>query len=620
MAQPESARKRGSGLRFSLRTLLLVVTLVCIGLWGKLQFDEYRKRQVAWQWVHPLVHGVAQGHYRPGAVGFVPTPTPPAGLKPEQQTEILVIAATRLTDPVARMAGLKILAEMQGSAAERPLWRIVSASHDPEIKAAAIRLLCLSRKPSVLPRLEIYLDDEEPLVRAAAAESLGFIFRPTFEIPIGTEYGFVMSPRLSTIPPIDISGFGTQSTWSTPVEGPASLRGRLEAMMLRGPTTEERTAAARALVSWPPPSYSLRIAEWGVWIDDGGQLKLVQSVLDEIPPFVHQTGNAADSFADRINQIMVITKPIVHLTSDVPLAVDLEVLIRQGRPWYAYPRPDDFAIAASQEYGLPRKTYPQQIESALKRFDRTDLQPLLPLSEGYPWTAPNHRAVGSLSGGMGALGNVASGLGLRWQSLIVSPQRLDWMQPPAVGTNSRYQWWQQLRSVPSSWVASQGETERFLYYDGPSYARSPIAICLSGNQLYLAGQPMFGSPSLPDDPGDVVPARRALVLRVVGNQREALEVVISSTPAESMVVELAEKMPLVGDAVEARFRELLCEQGLTAAEGEGLVASWRKQFFATDGTRVLLFLSRADYDQMCPLTVRPEPTEVARVGLVLTEL
>ena len=166
--------------------------------------------------------------------------------------------------------------------------------------------MCLSRKPSVLPRLEKYLDDEDPLVRAAAAESLGFIFRPSFAIPIGDEYGFVMSPRLNTTPPIDISGFGQQSAWSTPVEGPDSLRQRLETMMLQGPTSPERTAAARALVSWPPPSYSLRIAEWGVWIDDGGQLKLVQSVLDEIPPFVHQTGNAAGSFADRINQIMVI--------------------------------------------------------------------------------------------------------------------------------------------------------------------------------------------------------------------------------------------------------------------------------------------------------------------------
>ena len=82
-------------------------------------------------------------------------------------------------------------------------------------------------------------------------------------------------------------------------------------------------------------------------------------------------------------------------------------------------------------------------------------------------------------------------MGLRWQSLIVSPQQLDWMRPPDVPAGSRYEWWQSLRTVPSSWVASQGEAERFLYYDGPSYARSPAQICLAENELHVTSQAMF---------------------------------------------------------------------------------------------------------------------------------
>ena len=36
-----------------------------------------------------------------------------------------------------------------------------------------------------------------------------------------------------------------------------------------------------------------------------------------------------------------ITKPILYFTTDRPLAVDMEVLHRAGRPWFAYPWPDD---------------------------------------------------------------------------------------------------------------------------------------------------------------------------------------------------------------------------------------------------------------------------------------
>ena len=66
------------------------------------------------------------------------------------------------------------------------------------------------------------------------------------------------------------------------------------------------------------------------------QLKLVQSVIDEVPQFVHRTGNTARSLADRLIEPMpmfFITKPILHLTADRPLAADVQVFIASGRPW-----------------------------------------------------------------------------------------------------------------------------------------------------------------------------------------------------------------------------------------------------------------------------------------------
>ena len=75
---------------------------------------------------------------------------------------------------------------------------------------------------------------------------------------------------------------------------------------------------------------------------------------------------------------------------------------------------------------------------------------------------------GHFGAGLGASGNEITDLGLRWQSLIISPNRQSWMTPPSIEDRQRYGWWERLRAVPSCWLSSQGESERFLYYDGPT--------------------------------------------------------------------------------------------------------------------------------------------------------
>ena len=84
-------------------------------------------------------------------------------------------------------------------------------------------------------------------------------------------------------------------------------------------------------------------------------------------------------------------------------------------------------------------------------------------------------------------------------------------------------------------------------------------------------------------------------------------------------VVLAPNLPLRGDAVVQQLRTMLTSYGLTPAEAEGLIAAWTPQFFQTEGRRFLLRMSAADYDWQCPMQVRPKPTEVVRLGLVLTE-
>lgn len=626
MAQREATKTRRSWLRFSLRTLLLAVTLSAIGLWGKLQYDEYCKRRLIAQWVEPLL---LVPDAPPVMIDWpwpqtAPLPICPKVQTDKQQEELLVIGATDLADLKQRMAALKILVETRRHGAQGTLWRILARSKDPNIQAAAIHLLALARKPEIADRLLPYLDHQAPEVRAAAVESIGFIFRPAFEIPPGNSGGWNGAAFLNTQPPIDIGNLRVdEASWTKVQQAPPGIRQRLEQIMLQGKSEVERTAAARALVAWPPDKYELRVAEWGVWIDDGGELKLAQSVLDEIPPFVHQTGNRLDSFANRLNRIMVITKPIVHLTSDVPLAVDLQVLIRQGRPWFAYPMPDDLAAGAGTMYSW--RDADGKIASPLVQLDRADLQPIA-VREGYPWIAPGLRSLGSGGGGMGAVGNAVTDLGVRWQSLIVSPDKRPWMVPPKVPTSERYSWWSRLRDVPTGWIASRDEAERFLYYDGPTLAQSPVEYRLCDRQLAVATRNMFQQwehiPANYDDTSrtDSPRARRrAIVVRVENESVDAMVYPIPGKPNSNFTIDLPEMFPMAG-RVESRFLNLLILAGLTQDEGEGLIDCWRRQFFETSGTRVITILSREDYDKLCPLTVRPTPTEVVRVGIVLTEL
>ena len=55
-----------------------------------------------------------------------------------------------------------------------------------------------------------------------------------------------------------------------------STRSRFEQAMVAGSSDVEREAAARAIVAWPPENYRLRIAEWGVWVENDGHLSMAQ--------------------------------------------------------------------------------------------------------------------------------------------------------------------------------------------------------------------------------------------------------------------------------------------------------------------------------------------------------
>ena len=86
------------------------------------------------------------------------------------------------------------------------------------------------------------------------------------------------------------------------------------------------------------------------------------------------------------------------------------------------------------------------------------------------------------------------------------------------------------------------------------------------------------------------------------------------------VIDLKElELSRVGD-LKASMLDRLKTAGLNDQEASALIKCWTPAFFEQPGQRVVFLLHRNEYKLMCPMSLRPAPTELARVGLVLTEL
>ena len=226
-------------------------------------------------------------------------------------------------------------------------------------------------------------------------------------------------------------------------------------------------------------------------------------------------------------------------------------------------------------------------------------------------------------------------VGLRWQSLIVTPEKQKWMKPPEVELNEHHRWWQGLRKVPSSWISSRGESERFLYYDGPTVIKSPIIVSRDSDRivihsrklddfasavdskLYLTQTPQFATQK------NFAKHRHSIYIHVGGTESAANNSIsgkIVKLQQEQTSISLEQDLPLTGSALESKLLELLVDYGLTNAEAMGLIETWHPQFFETPGERVITLLTPPDYDAMCRLQVHPRPTEIVRAGIILTEL
>ncbi|MFT5522491.1 MAG: hypothetical protein ACI9HK_000435 [Pirellulaceae bacterium] len=621
---------------FQLRTLLILMALCCLGMYAKIQWDWHQKLKVVEGWA-ATVQVDDDWDFKNAQTATPVLPVSGKNFSKEEQLAMLQIAAISLDDPKMQVGCLKLMVELHPADALKYLYKIAVKGRGTEVRVNALRLIGIHRNVNSVKHIRPLLDDSNPAVRGGAAECLGLIHCPSYDTPPSQQFSG-LGGWIDCRPPIQISilgqtifniSMGADSIPADEIKLPLEIRKRIVEIMVDGETDDERMGAARALVRWQPENYKLRYAEWGVWISSGGELELVHSVLDEIPEFVHRTGDPIQELeSERVNQIFIINKPIAHITVDQPLAVDVSAYIHQGRPWFAFPRPNNYVVGVGQVSGFSGIGGGDFsiLKHTLAGFDGAVTGLLENPHDGYPWLVPRIARVGPVGGSMSMMNSI-SDVGVRWQSVICSPTKRHWMSPPKVAKDAKYQWWERLRKVQSSWLSNMDESERFLYYDGPTNVSPPTFTVYKKNSLEINENDMFSqsksnfrsvlNPELIQTPTTQNPSRHVLLIRV-----EAGEIAGEDRPLTEpkITIDLTQEPPLSGDQVAAKLLELLTKYGLTQSEAMGLIDAWRPQFFQTNGLRLLTIMTPADYDRCCPLLMQPLPTEVVRVGIVLQEL
>ena len=169
-----------------------------------------------------------------------------------------------------------------------------------------------------------------------------------------------------------------------------------------------------------------------------------------------------------------------------------------------------------------------------------------------------------------------------------------------------------LLAMSSPHARTAVEYERDLFYRGVGFLAAPLRVKLDEGLHQLELTNSFPAP-LTD-----------LFVLTVREGRAAAQFLERVEPGRTrtVAVERTPSAPL--DEVRAGLmRDMaraLVRQGLFAREAEAMVNTWKDQWFAEEGTRVLYLLPRAWTDQTLPLVVQPAPDRVERVMVGRAEI
>src|SRR5258706_5708395 len=204
-AKTAPGKKRRSWLRFSLKSMMVLLTLLCVVLGGKLKYDWYQKKWLVAEWVAPVAEDARQS--KDGMSRYsdprISRPDAPEGVRTEEEVELLKFGILELDTPEERYSALFLLVELHSEETLASVWSIIPKCRHPELQAMLLHLVSVDQNPDDIARIEPYLQSHSAEVRAAAAESIGFIHQSSYGFPI--DFGGACYVQLRTVPSIDVA-------------------------------------------------------------------------------------------------------------------------------------------------------------------------------------------------------------------------------------------------------------------------------------------------------------------------------------------------------------------------------------------------------------------------------
>jgi len=351
------------------------------------------------------------------------------------------------------------------------------------------------------------------------------------------------------------------------------------------------TAAVALVAAQTRPVKPFMVHEWGTFTSvqgANGQLlswRPLQS--SELPAFVHdwfKPGlnvlplNLAPGGKAGLVTLQRMETPVMYFYSDQAMTADVSVGFPKGMITEWYPHPNQIGPAETNGVGLPTNFPPVDATASLSesRITWRDLT-LIPPANAH------------LSG-----------------QLPVDEHGRNYFAARETGSDF----------VQTSPVNGTNETEKYLFYRGAGSFSTPFQVTMEGNRLAMSNS-------------GTEPLTQLFLLRVEAGFGEFVS--LGSLPSGQTNWQAGwdgtaqngwQRFPLAKfqDAIGTHLAAALEREGLYNNEAQAMVNTWRDSWFTEPGTRVLYVLPRAWTDETLPLTVAPEPDQVARVMVGRAEI
>jgi hypothetical protein len=183
---------------------------------------------------------------------------------------------------------------------------------------------------------------------------------------------------------------------------------------------------------------------------------------------------------------------------------------------------------------------------------------------------------------------------LHWLNLQIDPDA----DPSRFRPSPQDHWWHLARQTDSCPVIAGRESERFLFYDALTPVEPALAVdWIAPDRVRLRND---GSRTIP----------LVVAIRVLDGKLRAAHLLDLGPGVQRDLAPADSWSGLAG---------LLEREGLYRKEAEGLQRIWTREFFQTDGHRVIYSMPRPQIDELLPLEVSPRPAQTVRVLLVQIE-